>query len=97
MVSEPKQYRIFLKPAAERVLSSLSKKNRKLVARRIDALSANPRPKGVEKLAGQVDLYRVRAGDFRIIYQIQDAVLRVLVVMIGDRKDVYDRIKRLFE
>jgi len=47
-------------------------------------------------LKGAVDLYRIRSGDFRIIYQVQDDVLRVLVVIIGDRKDIYDRLKRLF-
>ena len=97
MASEPKRYSILLKPAAERALASLSAKNRKLVAKKIDALALNPRPNGVEKLKGSDDLYRVRSGDFRIIYQILDEVLRVLVVVIGDRKDIYDRLKRLLE
>jgi len=48
-------------------------------------------------LRGGDAFYRVRAGNYRIIYEVQDAVLRVLVVLIGDRKDVYDRLKRMFD
>ena len=52
-------------------------------------LAANPRPPGVEKLAGPDDFYRIRVGDYRIIYQIQDDVLMILVVKIGHRREVY--------
>ena len=55
----------------------------------MDALAANPRPKGVKKLSGPDDLYRIRVGDYRIVYQIHDDRLIVLVVRIGHRKDVY--------
>ncbi len=55
----------------------------------MDALAANPRPKGVKKLTGLDNLYRIRAGDYRIVYQIRDDRLIVLVVRIGHRKDVY--------
>jgi mRNA interferase RelE/StbE len=58
-------------------------------------LEANPRPEGVEKLASREKLYRVYVGpgkNYRAIYQIQDEVLIVLVVKVGDRKDVYRRI-----
>jgi len=56
---------------------------------KIQALSADPRPSACAKLQGQIDLYRIRSGDHRIIYQIKDAQLLVLVVHVGDRKDVY--------
>ena len=59
---------------------------------KIDALAENPRPRGVEKLKGEDDLYRIRVGDYRVIYQIRDKSLIVLVVKIGDRKEVYQRI-----
>ena len=55
----------------------------------MDALAANPRPRGVKKLTGLDDLYRIRVADYRIVYQIQDDRLIVLVVRIGHRKDVY--------
>ncbi len=57
--------------------------------RAIDGLAIDPRPSGVVKLSGEENLYRVRAGDYRIVYSIQDAALLVLIVKVGDRKDVY--------
>jgi mRNA interferase RelE/StbE len=55
----------------------------------IDSLAENPRPPGCVKLQGHVELYRVRVGDYRIVYQIQDAILVVLVVEIGHRREIY--------
>lgn len=49
----------------------------------------NPRPQGVKELAGEDDVYRIREGDYRIIYTIRDKELIVLVVKIGDRKETY--------
>ena len=59
------------------------------VAARVDALALDPRPHGVEKLAGADNLYRVRVGDFRIVYEIHDRRLIVLVVRIADRKEAH--------
>ena len=61
------------------------------IAPKIEALADEPRPPGVKKLAGEEELYRIRVGDYRVIYAIEDAELVVLVVMVGDRKDVYRR------
>ena len=58
---------------------------------RILSLAGNPRPHNVERLTGQ-DRYRVRVGDYRVVYEIHDNVLVVLVVAIGDRKEVYRRL-----
>jgi len=55
----------------------------------MDGLAKEPRPKGVNRLTGAADLYRIRVGDYRVVYQIQDNRLIVLVVRIGHRKDVY--------
>jgi mRNA interferase RelE/StbE len=52
-------------------------------------LQDNPRPQGVKELAGEEDLYRIREGGHRIVSTIQDKKLIVLVVKIGDRKEVY--------
>jgi mRNA interferase RelE/StbE len=89
LASEPKKYSVFLKPSAEKALSKLSKKNQRLIGERISALANDPRPAGNEQLAP--DTYRIRSGDFRIIYRVEDAILKVLVVTIGDRKEVYRR------
>jgi mRNA interferase RelE/StbE len=57
-------------------------------------LAENPRVQGVEKLAGYEDLFRLRAGDFLIIFEVQEAVERVLISRIGDRKEIYRLISR---
>lgn len=78
----------FLKTAAEE-LAALSKANQRRIAAKIDALRDNPRPPGVKMLAGGDTLYRLRVGDYRMIYSIDGKKLVVLVIRIGHRKDVY--------
>ncbi|MEK6785708.1 MAG: type II toxin-antitoxin system RelE/ParE family toxin [Nitrospirota bacterium] len=82
-------YSILLAPPAERQLKSLTDSVQKRIVKRLKSLRENPRPQGVKKLAGEEDLYRIRDGDCRIIYTIQDKELIVLVAKIGNRKDVY--------
>ena len=62
--------------------------DRRRVVDRIQALSGNPRPHSCQKLAG-LDLFRIRQGDFRIVYSIGDRDLVVLVVKVGHRREVY--------
>lgn len=81
-------YRIELRPAARRSLSGLPAEAQRAIRQRIDGLAAHPFAAGVKKLAG-TDFFRVRAGNYRIIYQVRDRELLVLVVKIGHRKDVY--------
>jgi mRNA interferase RelE/StbE len=57
----------------------------------IDGLAPNARPSGCVKLAGAPDLYRIRVGDYRIVYQVRDDVLIVLVLSIGHRREIYRR------
>jgi mRNA interferase RelE/StbE len=59
------------------------------VVRKLKALEDNPRPPGVEKLTGPEDLYRVRVGDWRVVYAIRDRELVVIVIRIGHRREVY--------
>jgi mRNA interferase RelE/StbE len=82
-------FRVRLTPAAARDLRALDRP----VLRRIDAkllaLAEDPRPNGVEKLTGDIDILRVRVGDYRILYTIEDAVLLILVVRVRHRREVY--------
>ena len=82
-------YTIEFRPAAARDLRKLPADDRRRIGARIDALAADPRPAGVKRLAASEKLYRLRVGDYRILYQILDRVLRILVVKIGHRRDVY--------
>ena len=81
-------YRLLIKPSAAEELEDLPRRDRTRVVHRIGQLGSNPRPPGCEKLSGR-DQYRVRQGDFRIVYSVDDAELSVLVVKIGHRRDVY--------
>jgi len=82
-------YSILLAPPAERQLQSLPHSVQKRIVKRLKSLRETPRPQGMKKLAGEEDLYRIREGTYRIIYTIQDKELIVLVVKIGDRKEIY--------
>lgn len=82
-------YSILLAPPAERQFKAFSQAVQKRLVKRLKTLQANPRPQGVKKLAGEENLYRVREGNYRIIYTIREKALIVLVLKIGDRKEVY--------
>lgn len=84
------RYSLSIKQPAARELEALGqKKDRQRVVKRINALASNPRPMGSEKLAGEASRYRVRQGDYRIVYEIDEVNASVTVVKIGDRKEVY--------
>ncbi len=82
-------YRVELTPRAKRDLESLASQIQSRLQPHIDALAENPRPHGVKKLAGEDDIYRIRVGAYRILYQIQDRILLVLVVKIAPRREAY--------
>ena len=82
-------YHIKIEKRALKALSSLPKRLRNRIRKAIDGLAEDPRPPGVKKLADLESLYRIRVGNYRVVYQIQDMDLLVLVVKIGDRKDIY--------
>lgn len=85
-------YEVRITATAAKELDKLPrKKDRQAVTRRIRDLAAEPRPAGCAKLSGHSDLYRVRQGRYRIIYEIEDDQLVVLVIRVADRKDVYRR------
>ena len=84
-------YRIEFSPTARRAFKALSPEIRRRLAPKINALADHPRPRGCKKLADLENLYRIRFGDYRVVYQVQDRVLLVLVVGIGHRRDVYRR------
>lgn len=80
--------RVLIKTSAAKELEELALKDRRRVVERIRALAGDPRPVGSEKLSGE-QKYRVRQGDLRILYEINDRDSIVTVVKIGHRRDVY--------
>jgi mRNA interferase RelE/StbE len=85
-------YRIEFTPKADKQFRALEKSTQTRLARQINSLADNPRPHGAKKLAGEEGFYRVRAGDYRVVYQIRDKTLLVLIVRLGHRSEVYRRI-----
>lgn len=83
-------YRIFINPTALKELSRLPKAMAKKAEKVIDSLADKPRPAGIKKLKG-IDgvLYRIRFGDYRIIYSIEDEIKIVDILKIGHRKEIY--------
>jgi len=84
------RYRIILKRSAAREIESIDqKKTRQQIVRRIERLASEPRPPGCEKLSGKFSRYRIRQGQYRILYEIVDEELYVYVVKVGHRREVY--------
>ncbi len=81
-------YSIFLKDSVRKDLDSVPNNVLQRIMSWIGSLAENPRPVGCEKLSGQ-EKYRVRQGDYRIVYSIQDTQLTVWIVKIGHRREVY--------
>ena len=81
-------YELRIKPSAVKELEALQTKDRRRIVGKIQSLAGEPRPPGCEKLTGQ-DRYRLRQGDFRILYEVTDGDSTVTVVKIGHRRDVY--------
>jgi len=80
-------YRLFFRKSVQKDLDVIPKKDLRTILRRIEALAIGPRPPGCEKLTGQ-DRYRIRQGQYRIVYSVQDDELTVWAVKVGHRKDV---------
>ncbi len=87
-------YRIVLTPAADKDLDRLPRAIELRIALRIDALGSNPRPSGIKQIAGRPGYYRIRVGDYRVIYEIDGPAATVRVALVGHRRDVYDRMER---
>lgn len=83
-------YRIELRPAAIRALKQIDHQDRDRIRGAIALLGENPRPPGAKALQGRPGL-RVRVGNYRIIYTIQDDVLVIVIVTLGHRSDIYKR------
>lgn len=82
-------YAVTVRDSARRQISDLSRELQRRVLTKIDALAVQPRPSGSLKLAGHENLYRIRVGDYRVIYEIHDVRLVVLVVVVGHRRESY--------
>jgi mRNA interferase RelE/StbE len=82
-------YELIIKPSAEKEMDRLPARFRQHVVAALEGLRDDPRPPGCAKLHGTNDLWRIRVGQYRVVYAIQDDALVVLVVRVAHRKDIY--------
>jgi mRNA interferase RelE/StbE len=83
-------YRIEVRPSVKKTLEKIrDTRLRNRIDDAFNKLAENPRRIGVEKMSGPENRYRFRVGDYRIIYEIHDALLVILILAVGDRKDIY--------
>ena len=86
------RYCIEIKKSAQKEIARLPRRERRRVLGAIAALAYEPRPQEVRKIVGAEEAYRIRVGDYRVVYQIAKRVLIVFVIRVGHRKDVYRRL-----
>lgn len=84
-----KRYTVEFAPAAVRDFKRLDPQIQRRLRPHIDALADTPRPSGAKALQGATDVLRIRVGSYRILYTVKDRELVVLVIRLGDRKEVY--------
>lgn len=82
------KYTVFIERYAQKQILKLDRRAIPIIKSAIAGLADNPRPQGYKKLKGE-DAYRIRVGDYRIIYEINDDRIIVIVVSVGHRKDIY--------
>jgi mRNA interferase RelE/StbE len=88
-LSEGAGYTVVIEDTAARAIRKLSADLQRRIMAKISSLGVNPRPSGSTKLTGKGNLYRVRVGDYRIVYEIRDDGKVVIVVIVGHRREVY--------
>lgn len=90
-MSDAKSYRVIIESEAWDALMKLPTREMERIVAIIEKLEIEPRPSGVVKLAGEDYSYRVRSGNYRVVYDVLDGVLLVLVVKVAKRGDVYKK------
>ena len=90
-------YKVELKPQAQKFIETQSRKIQRQLVKRIEALQEDPRPPSSKLLDGRKKIYRVRSGNYRIVYQVKDKVLLVIVAKVDDRKNIFKNLKYVIE
>ena len=82
-------YNILISATAEKALKKIPKKDRIKIIELIQTLAITPLPQGVRKLLGEQNIYRIRQGNYRVIYELRNKKLIILILKIGHRKNIY--------
>ena len=90
--TRPLTYKLEFKRSAAKALKKVPKRDRKSIYDKIDRLAENLPDPNITKMKGDNPFHRIRVGDYRIIYEIQNDILVILVIKIGHRKDIYRKL-----
>lgn len=85
-------FRIEYRNSVKRELRKLGQADRVAIVHKIELLKAEARPEGSAKLKGSVDLFRIRHGDHRIVYQVKKKVLIIIIIRVGHRREIYKNL-----
>lgn len=85
-------YKLEYKSSVKKELRKLTKVDRLAIVQKIELLKQEPRPEGSAKLKGSRDLYRIRHGDYRVIYKTHNSVLTIMIIRIGHRREIYKNL-----
>lgn len=85
-------YRIEFSRHVQKQFKKLPPQIQQRLQSQIDVLATEPRPSGAKKLAGTDTQYRIRVGDYRVVYEVQDAVLLIILLRIGHRREIYRKL-----
>lgn len=85
-------FRLEYRSSVKKELHKLKHADRVVIIEKIERLKINPKPEGSAKLKGSRDLFRIRHGDYRIIYQIKKNVLLLIIIRVGHRRDIYKNL-----
>ena len=88
-MTEQSRYVVIFSPIAAKAIDRLPAQVVSRIRKAVDALAIDPRPRGCKKLTGKGDKYRLRVGDYRVVYSVEDDQLIVLVIDLGHRRDIY--------
>ena len=83
-------FRLLFKRSAEKELRKIAPRDLQRLIRAVQALAHDPRPPGARMLKGPERYWRVRQGDYRVVYEIDDAAAQVVIIKVGHRREVYD-------
>ena len=83
-------YEVLISKTARKQLAALPALVHDKIIENISELSASPRPVGCKKIKGQKNVWRIRVGNYRVIYEVENKILHIMIIAIGHRKDIYD-------
>lgn len=86
---------VTISPAAKRQIKNLEPKIQEKIVQHLREIGKNPRPSGTKKLSGTRDVYRLRIGDYRVVYQIRGDELIILILGVGHRQEIYKKLQIL--